>query len=673
MRAAVLVVLGWSFIISAIGCGDDLRGSITIVSDPQWEPQLRDLVALTPYRGLSVGTDPGAGYEISVVDDAAIPLEGYRLEVSPLVYRVHAHDVLGAQYGVAAALETLGFRFRHPYDTRVPYAPEAGTSDEAVHQPRIRVRGFQLHTLHPIEGYFAFWEPGAANTYDAHRIIDWVIKNRGNFLQWVALDNINNAEKYAAWQPFTRELIDYAHFRGIRVGLGIQLFGQSNLQEAFDLSDDKTGTIPIADEISARLPTVTKDLPFDVYALSFGEFFDAEPQKFVDSVNEVRTQLARFAPQAELHAVVHVGADQRVTYMGEDLIYYFLVKFTDPRIIADIHTVMFYNLFEPAGGAYKSENFDEHRAYLQQRMCAGQKGSYMPETAYWVAFDDSVPQFFPVYIPSRLTDLTMLQQPAGACGTLDQHYLFTSGWEWGYWLNDVTSIRASYELPASALEAIAFQLAPDLGPKAAELVDRLASSQHDHVMIEKLTGYLVGRDSVIDLGHTLSIISQPDRVTFDQLAAGTGRPEVLAMLPVLNGYGGELDAMVEDLGALPLPDNRWTSELRAGFEIDRLRAHFVEATYQATLASIDGDAATATRRFHDAQALLDDARAIVHARHADLHDDHGRRLVDKTGNQTFYQFGFLYFADTLCYWQRELDQVGAILGATSTVPASCFF
>ena len=47
---------------------------------------------------------------------------------------------------------------------------------------------------------------------------------------------------------------------------------------------------------------------------------------------------------------------------------------------------------------------------------------------------------------------------------------------------------------------------------------------------------------------------------------------------------------------------------------------------------------------------------------ADLHDTHHRRLVDKTPNHTFYQFGYLYMADTLCYWQRELDQAGTILG-----------
>ncbi|CAN5792039.1 hypothetical protein BH11MYX3_BH11MYX3_13690 [soil metagenome] len=669
MRAAAVVVA----ILLCASCGDNLRGSITIVTDPTWDAQLREFASLTPYGGLTVGTDPGNGYQIVVVDDPAIPLEGYRIETETDLMRVHAHDVLGAQYGVSAVLESMGFRFRHPFDALVPGVPTPTPIDTSVHQPQIRVRGIHLHTLHPAEGYFAVWEPGAGGTNDAHRIIDWVIKNRGNYLQWVSLDNINKPDAYAAWQPFTRELIDYAHFRGIRVGLGVQLFGQSNLQLAFDLSDDKTGTVPIANEISARLPIITKDLPFDAYDLSFGEFFNAEPQKFVDSVNEVAKQLRTFAPQAELHALVHVGAEQKVQFMGEELIYYFLVKFTDPAVIADIHTVMFYNLFEPAGGAYQSDNFFQHRDYLRERMCAGNKGSYQPETAYWVAFDDSVPQFFPLYVRSRLHDLAELQKPAGPCGVLDQHTLFSTGWEWGYWLNDVASLRASYELTGNLLDALTYQLAPDLGPRAAALVERLANAQHDDVMIDKLTGYLVGRDSVIDLGRTLDIISQPDRVTFDQLAAGMGRAEVEGMLTVLARHIAVLQGLVGELDDLSLPDTRWSAELRAGFRIDLVRAQFVEANYQAAIAQLDGDPAGARRRWDAAKDLLGDAREVVHARHADLHDTHGRRLLDKTSNQTFYQFGYLYFADTLCYWQRELDQVGSMLGFPPPSQLSCFF
>ena len=50
-----------------------------------------------------------------------MPPEGYSIvNDAKDHWVVHAHDVLGAQYGLAGALENLGFRWRHPFE---PYAP----------------------------------------------------------------------------------------------------------------------------------------------------------------------------------------------------------------------------------------------------------------------------------------------------------------------------------------------------------------------------------------------------------------------------------------------------------------------------------------------------------------------------------------------------------------------
>src|SRR5205085_3839846 len=139
----------------------------------------------------------------------------------------------------------------------------------------------------------------------------------------------------------------------------------------------------------------------DVYDLSFGEFFNADPVQFISSVNEVKHQLTALAPNAEMHAVIHVGAKQIVSYMGEDLLYSFLVKYADPSIVHDVHTTMFYTLFDTTSGAYHHQSFDQHRAFLFADQCAGRRPAYFPETAYWVAFDNSVPQFLPLYVNNR--------------------------------------------------------------------------------------------------------------------------------------------------------------------------------------------------------------------------------------------------------------------------------
>ena len=88
-----------------VACGEPAREGLAIAPGPFG--QVAELVALTP------GTELADTGDITVVDDAALPLEGYRLERAGDGVVVHAHDALGAQYGVAAALEAYGYRFCH--------------------------------------------------------------------------------------------------------------------------------------------------------------------------------------------------------------------------------------------------------------------------------------------------------------------------------------------------------------------------------------------------------------------------------------------------------------------------------------------------------------------------------------------------------------------------------
>jgi hypothetical protein len=666
MRSALVL-----FAIAA-GCGDNINGDIAIVS-ATWTEPLGEFVELSHSPQLSfievdsadVPTADVAGYQIVVVDDPAIPLEGYRVDAAAGTLRtwsVHAHDALGAQYGVAAALENLGYRWRHPFDPYVPYQPKPGSATIGdVHQPETRVRGFHLHTLHPIEPYYALWE---GDVDRSREILDWIIKNRGNYVQWAALGNIvHDPDAYAAWRSATAEIIDAAHRRGMRIGINIQLFGASNLQQAFDLVDDASGSVP--DQIAARLPLVTDGLAFDVYNLSFGEFFDAQPQAFIDAVNEVRHQLAARAPNAEMHALVHVGATQRVTYMGKDMLYYFLVQYADPSIIPEIHSVMYYDLFEDAGGAYQHQDFSEHRQYLVDRLCSNQRAGYHPETAYWIAFDDSVPLFLPIYVRTRWTDLSKIRLAAPPpCSPLDDHLIFSSGWEWGYWLHDVTAMRASYELPAAPADAIADALAPDLGLDAAAVISDLADAQHDALIGARLAPYLAGRDALIDAGRSINVISQPDRITFDDLVAAM--PDARAafdanVLGPLADHAATVDALAARLDALHLPTSRWSNELADG----------VIAVYRATLAHLDGDDDSAKHARADAAAALDQATGIVARRHADRHDASDRLVTGNDVNSTVYSYGYLYTADTLCYWNRELIQVDAIIANSNVTPPAC--
>jgi hypothetical protein len=640
------IVSAMRLLLALLAACADAPVPITVVTTPSSEAALRDFVSLTPYPALRVGPASDDGFRIEVVDDE-VCAECYVLEAAgERAWRVRAGDVLGAQYGVAHALENLGFRFRAPDATYVPpeLAFEGAGSLGVLHAPEVKgQRGLQLHTLHPIEAHFAMWQPG--DEAAARRIFDWIVKNRGNHVQWPALDDIMEPARHAAWKEKTQRLLAHAHTRGLTVGLGIQIFGSGNMQQAFDLSDGED----FESELAQRLPLVTQDLAFDAYVLAFGEFFGEDADRFIAAVNATTAAIHAARPLAAVHASIHVGADQRVQYRGEDLPYYFLVKHADPTIVSNVHTVMFYNLFEDAGGAYGHSDFAEHRAYLLEQQQAGRKPTYYPESAYWIAFDNSVPLFLPVYVRSRWLDLDGL--PA-----LDGHLIFSSGWEWGYWLTDYVSLRASYALPPSYKAAIAHAYGNDLAP-AVELVTELADLQARRSIDERLAPYQAGRDALIDLGDQLGIHSQPDRTTFEDIANGAA----FDLLPALAAYADELTALARRARKLSLPSSRWSRELVDGFEVTAARARFIHAAYAAQLTGAPRTA------LDDA---LEDGQAAVDRRHRDFHyQGPADNLIGRPANATIYAYGYLHQPNTLCYWVRERAQLAAILdGATAPIP-----
>ena len=100
------------------------------------------------------------------------------------------------------------------------------------------------------------------------------------------------------------------------MGLGVQLYGFSNLQKAFDLVD-KTNEDKRA-QMERQWAKVT-GLDFDLFNLSFGEFFSTDPETFISDINLAYAVMKEQAPSAEMTTVLHVGDDLRVDYNGEKL------------------------------------------------------------------------------------------------------------------------------------------------------------------------------------------------------------------------------------------------------------------------------------------------------------------------------------------------------------------
>lgn len=668
-------------LLALLACTPE-RDAVVLHVPPDLEPVFAAFVAPVGDDRLSLAaTDTpaddargGDAVHLAVEVDPAACDECYTLTVERGAFVVRGGAPLGVQYGAADALERLGYRFLHPDATRLadallrpePMEPVSG----APEQDR---RGLHLHTLHPIEALPAVWEPGDANRAAAERIFDWVVKNRGNHVQWVGLDDIQrDAEVAQAWRDHTGPLLDAAHARGLTVGLGVQLFGVSNLQQAWDLLDEVGSAEAQAAEMDARLAVIADGLEWDVLNLSFGEFFGEDPETFIASANLAYDRMQAALPGVDVPATIHVGNydDLRVEYQGEELLYYFLVDHADPGIRPWVHTVMYYNLFEDAGGAYLHDAFDEHRAFLVDHLQRGDPVGYFPESAYWIAFDNPVPLYLPVYQRSRWTDLASLRDLGVQ---LEDHVLFSSGWEWGYWQTDAATLRMGYRLPDTWDEPLRGFYAPwgEHGETLAAALAAVGDAQHQALIVDRLAPWMAGRDAIIDAGDAAGILSQPDRASIDEVLAldAAGRAAFAAdVVDPLAAFADTAERQADAVAALPV-DDPWFAEMTDGVRVTALRARFAADLWGAVLVAAEGG--DPGPGLEAAAAGVELAQALVAARHAaPWYAGENDLGAANWPNPTIYDYGYLREADDLCFWRRELALArNTLQGATEAVPA----
>lgn len=644
------------------GCAPE--APLAVAAPAAWAAVVEDHAASLPHAVLVTEGDslPVAGaLDVRLVQDDRCA-ECFRVEPNGEGFDVRAGGVAGALYGLAQVMEWHGWRFAHPFDTVVPEAPTlaADAALDTDFAPEMERRGYHPHTLHPIEAMYDVW--GDPDPTRATAMLDWVVRNRGNYVQWPGLDDIvADPAAHERWQAATATVVDAAHARGLQVGVGVQLFGLSNLQLAYDLLDDSGTDAEDEAAMLARWATLTEGVAWDEVSLSFGEFFAADPALFIGRVELAYDTLQAVAPGTAMNAVIHVGGneDVQVEYDGRTMTYYFLATYADRPIEPFVHTVMYYNLYEDAGGAYGMDAFTEHREYLEGALAAGEPVTYFPESAYWVAFDVSVPTFLPVYVHSRWLDLDTLRQKGLP---LQRHVLFASGWEWGYWLNDAATLRMGYTLPERWEECVT-----PLYADAATADAVIATIEAQAPLIdERLAAYLAGRDIAMDLGDTQGIFSQPRRVLFDEVAALSADERAALRTRVVDGlvaFAAAHEAAGAGLGA-----DAFAVEVADGLAVDAARARYVAALYDAVLLHADGADATAALAEADAQLAV--AATAVAARHGALHDaDEAERLLVDNGNPTLYDYGYLTNAETLCFWQRErLQARKVVLGEAGTDP-----
>lgn len=641
---------------------------LVAISAPEaWTSVLTEHVATLPHpvpvASSRTAPDAGPAVRVLIEDDRTRCTECFVVNELDGTYVIAAGGAAGAMYGLAQLMEWHGWRFSHPCDTEVPAAPtlsaEAALGKDFA--PEMARRGYHPHTLHPIEAMYDLW--GDPDSARATAMLDWVVRNRGNYIQWPGVDNIvGDSVARERWAASTARVIEKAHARGMTVGVGVQLFGSSNLQLAYDLLDQSGEDAEDVVAMAARWQVLTDGVPWDEVSLSFGEFFGADPDHFIGRVEMAYDTLQDAAPGTRMNAVIHVGGneDVQVEYQGEKMMYYFLATLADRPIEPFVHTVMYYNLYEDAGGAYGLDSFTEHREFLETALTDGKTVTYFPESAYWVAFDDSVPIYLPLYIRSRWLDMSTLRDKGLP---LDRHVLFASGWEWGYWQNDAATLRMNYSLPSS-WEAVVRELFVDSGTADAVI----AAAEAQRPLIEARLGpYLAGRDIAMDLGDGAGVYSQPRRTTPAEAAALDAEARAAFRSDVVAGLRTMADAF--DDATDRAGTDRWGEEVRDGLGVTVARARYIAALYAAVLDRADG--ADPSANLAEADAWLAAGGAIIDHRHERLHDPLADRLITDNHNPTLYDYGYLTNAHTQCFWMRERGEVRKLLLGESTVDPGC--
>ncbi len=673
---------------------------------------------------LSVGDAVAARALIPDADLAGLADEGFVLRSAEAqgVLRVAARGAprtdrlgpvqAGNAFGAYAALEALGVAFLHPLAPTLPPILDAPAGLDERTAPRWHERGLHLHTMHPTEltNLLQGWGPGGPSDLAGWRAMlpewesycEWLLANRQNSTEWVLLsaDSWATFADSAERQARFAELVDRGHAWGLRIGADAPLALQQ--QHSWRLLRRTGNRAQEVAEIQQRVDWLAAaGFDFITTELGFSEFTHPDDTAMLAWLDAFAARVAHHG--LESFAKAHVSQGQLAKSFvdpltGGPLNFNFLTRLADPRLGVMPHTVQHYALDDPAP-TYGATDFAFMRQFMQEE-CGARKVVWYPETAYWVSFDIDVPLFLPVYADRRVHDARLIAQDedAGRTGRgqhvgapIDGQMIFSSGWEWGYWLNDVVTARLAWDPQVAAPshdEAVRRALAPiarAFGPQGQDVVDLLVRTMTEQreLLIEGRVGgvrpadivrrsgqaYLQGWESWDEVASNLAELpllpgigpatTQPDKLGMLEMTSPIRlgpRPDYpTEIAPLLAEMAARLDATSTAYQAL-LPRvaahlRPLMEELRDGALITALRARQVHGLYDYSHGLGQGQA-WRRARLDEARAALDAAAGVVAAREA-AYRVPADRIAAWGDNPTCYDFGYLWTARSLFFWWRD--------------------
>jgi hypothetical protein len=413
----------------------------------------------------------------------------------------------GAVAGSYAVLELLGFGFLHPLEPFIPPVLRFqlnGPQQNSItffEKPFWPQRGFHIHTQHPLEltevfqghdipqfgphgprcvqysnlssafrrreyeilndstvllkdhhynssskGYCERWED---MLIDVDAFYEWSIANGLNMIEWLLLGNYKWGDELKTRFVRFKKLTALGHQYSLLIGCDVPI---GNVQQhAWYMVNVRLPFDQQQRQIRERVDFLFHaNYDFITTESGLSEFTHPECDLMLELFNTfasyIHEKWDRFSA-----VKVHCSTGQYCSQYfdprsNEPVNFNFLPSFAHHNLGIFPHTVQVYSFDDPTSGTYGNKNF----SYIEDYMIFESKRNerkvlYYGETAYWVNVDIDVPLFLPIYGQRRQKDLRKI--------AIREHYEgfhlsgqmnFDSGWEYGYWLNNLVTARSSW-------------------------------------------------------------------------------------------------------------------------------------------------------------------------------------------------------------------------------------
>lgn len=601
-------------------------------------------------------------YPVLPVPDHAYRWESRKGKDGKLVHTVHSPSPFGIACGLYGLLQdALGFAFYHPRETYIPNLSAKWPLTERFTmevRPKFRKAGFHLHTMHPIELAEPLFNPQLPGALDeVKEYIDWLARNEQNVFDFSLMESVDRK----TWIKHANAFTGYAKQRGILTSVDVSL--HMIQQKSFQLYRNA----PMS--LRSKKAQIRKNLDW-----LFGAHWDIinmefNSAEFLTGNAAKRDELRRFVQAetekrgAKLMGRQHVVKEENdIAQIGKQTVN----TDTDNGRGVLAHTVMFYSMTEPRAPVYKNENL-RHIYDFMRRENRVRETWFYPETAYWVTFDSSVPIFPLPYLSSRLADID-----TAAAYDVEGHLTFSSGWEMGYWLFDwsvarwsrrvTLNGRAVPESPAQFVYGKPFQRG------TGKIVDSLLALHEHYLKGKNLIAYLTAQTVTDEIPKGLRTEFHPrPPFTYGWLRnksdAEIRRALEKDVIVPLREFADKSATFTGKLADMDKTDhNPSDAELCQALRLTELRARHrafvLEYLLSVSAHKESKDNPIKYALLDSAASVRQDAMWANHRLNIRFRYDK-RRLTGKFpkgSSYTSYDFGYLYTAQTLHFWEREEEQ-----------------